>query len=81
MSPQRWMCVLWPAFLMACVCEVVVFALWDPGELYWRSGSADFTRQTLYAGGFFLFWLLGIGSSALTIWLAQPPADFNRQRD
>jgi len=34
------MTILWPAFLMAGVLEVLVFAVVDPGELHWFGGAA-----------------------------------------
>ena len=32
--------ILWPAFLMAGVLEMLVFAVVDPAELHWFGGPA-----------------------------------------
>ena len=34
MLTQRWMWIAWPAFLVAAVLEMVVFAFVDPAELH-----------------------------------------------
>lgn len=69
---QRFMHIVWPGFLAACIAEFVVFALVDPGELHWGGASVPLPRQAVYAGAFFLFWGLCAASSALTLLLARP---------
>lgn len=62
--------VLWCAFLAAAAATMVCFAFVDPEAL--RSGDAPAwwsDRPTIYALGFFLFWLTAAGSSALTLYL------------
>ena len=81
MTLQRLMWVLWPAFLLASACELLVFALVDPGELHWRGEALGLSRQAVYALAFFVFWLLAIGSSALTVLLSIPSAEVNRPED
>jgi hypothetical protein len=68
---QRVMQVLWPAFLSAAVAELVFFAVFDPFELHFFGQPLDLSREAIYAMGFFGFWLLGITSSTLTLFLAQ----------
>ena len=34
---QRLMWILWPAFLVAGVLEMAVFAMFDPHDMHWRS--------------------------------------------
>lgn len=75
---QRWMWILWPAFLLASATELVVFALVDPGELHWNGEPLGLSRQAIYTLGFFVFWLLAIGSSALTLLLSVPAPEVNR---
>jgi len=41
MSAQRWMWIAWPAFLVAAVLEMIVFAFIDPSELHWSGHSLD----------------------------------------
>lgn len=73
------MAVAWPAFLAACLLEAAVFALVDPLELSWAGGPLGWTRQAVYTAAFFAFWLAGMLSSVLALWLvrgARPaPAD------
>lgn len=69
--------VLWPAFLMACAMELVVFALVDPQDLHWLGHPLALPRQAVYTGAFFVFWLAGAGACALTALLGQPPAAVN----
>jgi hypothetical protein len=67
---RRAMQVVWPGFLAAAVAELVFFAIFDPFELHFFGQPLDWSRQAIYALGFFGFWLLGITSSALTLLLA-----------
>ena len=68
----RWVLVVWPAFLAACLLEALVFSMVDPGEI--RSpGMAPFASQkAAYTVAFFCFWLICSGCSALVLWLAEP---------
>lgn len=68
---RRIMQVVWPAFLMAGVAELVFFSIFDPFELHFFGQPLDWSRQAIYALGFFGFWGLGVASSALTLFLAQ----------
>lgn len=78
MKMQNWMSILWPAFLLACATELLVFALVDPADLQWRGEALDLSRQAVYTGGFFVFWLLAAGASALTLLLTRPAKEINR---
>jgi len=78
---QSWMWILWPAFLLACVVELLVFALVDPGDLHWHGEPIGLSRQAVYTAGFFAFWLLAIGSSALTLLLTRPARELNNLED
>ena len=35
---QKLMWVVWPAFLAACILELVVFAMVDPQDMTWEAG-------------------------------------------
>ncbi len=63
--------IIWPAFLMAGVAELVFFSIFDPFELHFFGQPLDWSREAIYALGFFGFWGLGVASSALTLYLAQ----------
>ena len=65
--------VLWPAFVVAGVLEMLVFALVDPNDLHGFGGEAlAWSRQTIYTLAFFVFWALTSVASAVTLWLAAP---------
>lgn len=77
MTPQRWMAIVWPAFLVAGVLEVLVFAMVDPGELHWRGQPLSWSRETVYSVSFFVFWLATAVCSGLTALLLRQPEDVN----
>ena len=78
MLGQRVMWVLWPAFLVAGLLEVLVFGLVDPQDLSWFGHPLAVSREAVYTIGFFLFWGLTILSSALTTMLSMSPFEVNR---
>lgn len=63
------MWILWPSFLVAAATSATVFALVDPLDINFL-GFFQASRQQVYAGGFFLFWLMSALSSAFTLQLA-----------
>lgn len=75
---KRLMGIAWPAFLVAAVLEMVVFALVDPSELHWSGSRLTLSREAVYTVAFFVFWGLAMASSALTTLLAVPPSELNR---
>lgn len=74
MWTQRVMWIVWPAFLSACILELVVFAFVDPLELRWSGQDLAWPRQAVYSGAFFLFWVVGLVSGTLTSLLKSPVA-------
>ncbi len=76
MPARAWMVIVWPAFLVAAVLEMVVFAMVDPGDLHWFGGApVEGSRQAVYTVTFFVFWGMAMASSALTVLLSRPPPD------
>lgn len=76
---QRLSAVLWPAFLMAGVLEMLVFALVDPGDLHWLGGaSIEIDRVGIYTIAFFLFWVIISLASALTQLVLVEPNVINK---
>ena len=75
---QRLMWILWPAFLMAGVIEMLVFALVDPQDLQWFGHHLEISRQGIYTVSFFVFWFVTSISGAMTILLAMSPSEINR---
>jgi hypothetical protein len=67
----------WPAFLAACVLELLVFAFVDPTELHWAGDTLHWSRQAVYTVAFFAFWGVSIGACALTALLRLEPAEVN----
>lgn len=78
MKAQRWMWIVWPAFLVAAVLEMLVFAFIDPSEMHWQGHSLDLSREAIYTLTFFIFWGATVVSSALTTLLSMSPFEVNR---
>jgi hypothetical protein len=78
MLAQRLMWIVWPAFLMAGVLEVLVFAFVDPQDMHWMGQPIELSRQGVYTVSFFVFWVLTGASSALTVLLSKSPLEVNR---
>lgn len=74
---QKLMWILWPGFLMAGVSELVFFSLVDPQDLHLFGQPLEWSRTTIYSCGFFVFWLLASGTSALTCLLQRSPFEMN----
>lgn len=78
MWAQRMMWIAWPAFLIAGVLEMLVFAMVDPNDLHWFDRPVEWSRQAIYTVAFFVFWALTMASSALTTLLSLSPFEVNR---
>lgn len=78
MLAQRLMWIAWPAFLLAGVIEMLVFALVDPQNLQWFGQPLALSREAVYTLAFFIFWVLTMVSSSLTTLLAMSPFEVNR---
>lgn len=79
MLSRRLMWIAWPAFLLAGVIEMLVFAMVDPESLHWFGQPLALSREAVYTLAFFVFWILTMASSALTTLLAMSPFDVNRR--
>lgn len=78
MWDKRLMWIAWPAFLMASVLEMMVFALVDPADLHWAGAPLGWSREAIYTVAFFAFWGLIMVSSTLTTLLSMSPFEVNR---
>ncbi|MBK6388887.1 MAG: hypothetical protein KA287_05985 [Rhodoferax sp.] len=78
MLQQRLMWIVWPAFLMAGVIEMLVFAMVDPQDLHWFGHPLEISRQGVYTLAFFVFWLITSISGGLTTLLSMSPFEVNR---
>ena len=78
MWAKRLMWVVWPAFLVAGVLEMLVFAMVDPQDLHWGGQPLELSRQAIYTVAFFVFWSLTLLASGMTALLAMTPSEVNR---
>lgn len=77
MPGLKFLRVAWPAFLAACVLELLVFALVDPTELRWAGQPLSITRQGAYTAAFFAFWIVSGIAGAMTVMLGKSAAELN----
>jgi hypothetical protein len=75
---QRVLWVIWPAFLVAAVAELLFFAVFDPIDLHAFGAPLDADRVPIYTVGFFFFWGTSCVASALTVFLQRSPFEVNR---
>jgi len=74
----RAMAILWPAFLMAGVLEMLVFSLVDPGTLRWFGAEqVEMSASGVYTLAFMVFWAVIATAGALTQLLQMAPDDLN----
>jgi small neutral amino acid transporter SnatA (MarC family) len=70
--------IAWPAFLMAGVLEIVVFAFVDPGSLRWFGGAAlDLGATTVYSLAFFAFWVVIAAAGVMMQRLGETEVEVN----
>jgi hypothetical protein len=73
--------ILWPAFMVAGILEMVVFSSVDPSGL--RLGAWHPDPMTAYSIAFFVFWSLVAFASGTSHWLMaamQQPSRLNNQQ-
>lgn len=64
--------VVWISFLSAAIATMLFFAMFDPIELLKaHDPELEIGRQAGYAAGFFFFWIISAGCSAVTAWLVR----------
>ncbi|MBK9237436.1 MAG: hypothetical protein IPO19_16200 [Rhodoferax sp.] len=78
MLGQRIMWIMWPAFLVAGLLEILVFAMVDPQDLHWFGQPVELSRQGVYTLAFFAFWAIAMLASGLTTLLSMSPFEVNR---
>ena len=72
------MWIMWPAFLVAGLLEILVFAMVDPQDLHWFGQPVELSRQGVYTLAFFAFWAIAMLASGLTTLLSMSPFEVNR---
>lgn len=75
---QRLITIFWPSFLIAGVADALFFTVFDPLQFLYQDEPVFGSRLAAYTVGFFLFWLVGIGSSALTCYFQRGADEINR---
>lgn len=77
-SQRRFGSIAWPAFLMAGVLEIIVFALVDPGSLHWFGGAPiELGATTIYSIAFFVFWVVIAAAGMMTQLLGESEVEIN----
>lgn len=72
----RVLLILWPAFVMAGVLEMAVFAVLDPDSLTWFGAEPiGWSRSTVYSITFLIFWGAIATSGAITKLLEAQQSD------
>jgi len=67
----RVMQIVWPAFVVAGVLEMLVFAVIDPADLHWFGGAAiNASAQAIYTVTFLMFWAAIATAGAISALLA-----------
>ena len=74
---KRLIFVLWPSFIVAGIAEGIFFTLFDPMDLRLFDAPIEWGRTTVYSLGFFVFWLFGASSSALTCFFQRTATEIN----
>jgi len=75
---RRIAAVAWPAFLVASVLEIAVFAFVDPMTLHTLGGAAlQLSATAVYSIAFFLFWAATAAACALTLLLERAAEEVN----
>jgi len=70
--------ILWPAFLMAAVLEMLVFVVVDPAELRWFGAAPiELSPHAVYTLAFLVFWAVIATAGALTHLLEMTASDLN----
>ena len=77
---RRLMWIAWPAFLMAGIVEMLIFAVVDPEALHWFGEPLQLSREGAYTLAFFIFWIIIMVSSALTTVLSLSASEVNSQK-
>lgn len=71
---RRALFILWPAFLMAGVLEMLTFVVVDPTTLaFFGETPLDWSRAAVYSVTFFIYWGVIATAGALTALLENPP--------
>jgi hypothetical protein len=69
---RRWGAVAWPAFVAACLLEIIVFAAFDPADFH-AFGAESWQSQSVLTIAFLAFWVVSTLACYVTWILAREP--------
>lgn len=75
-NPREWLAILWPAFVAACMLEMVVFAGFDPHDFALLGVEA--ASEAVYSIAFFAFWGICSATGIVTWSLSRSNEEINR---
>jgi MFS superfamily sulfate permease-like transporter len=78
MLKLRWMTIVWPAFLMAGVLEILVFSMVDPQDFRWLAHTLGWSNEAIYTVMFFMMWAITAVACALTALLSLTAEEVNQ---
>lgn len=77
-AARRAASIVWPAFLLAAVLEIAVFAFVDPQSLHTLEGAElGLSDRAIYSIAFLAFWLCTSLACGLTVLLERSAEDIN----
>lgn len=75
---KRLITILWPSFLIAGMADILLATAFDPRAILYEGEPLIEERLAAYTIGFFVFWVLGIASSAMTCYFQRSAGEINR---
>lgn len=76
---KRLIWIFWPSFIVGGIAEAIFFTVFDPADLIlFGHPVEEMSRTAVYSIGFFVFWLFGAASSALTCFLQRTASEVNQ---
>lgn len=72
------MWVTWPAFLVAGILEMLLFAMVEPKDLSWMGQPLALSSQGVYTVSFFVLWIVTMAASSMTLLLSRTSEEINQ---
>ena len=73
----KWIQILWPSFMVACIAELVFFTVIDPGTLYLFGEPVEYSMTATYSIAFFCLWAICAAAALATLLLQRKPSQVN----
>ncbi len=71
-ASRRWGAIAWPAFVAACLLEIIVFAAFDPADFH-AFGADAWQSESVLTVAFIAFWCVAMVACYVTWLLAREP--------